>query len=317
MKFISDYSKYVFDGTDAGFVRINKPNEDSNGWRQDTPNGDVFVVCDGMGGHAGGKKASEIAVNAIIEQFTGAQYDDSVQALKDALHRANAQILGFASENPTFKGMGTTACILLLRDAAAWIAHIGDSRIYIFKTNEKELHRITKDHSLVQALADKGEISEEEAETDSRKNIILQALGIKDELNPSIAQILPKTDDIFMLCSDGLTDMVDDEKIENLLADENLSLYQKGEELIEMANRAGGKDNITLQLIQIENSQHQKSEFTSYNPKSRQYDDQSDTEITSQNDAGKKPKKRMFIIAIIIVLLLSGLTLLLINLISK
>ena len=316
MKFISDYSKYVFDGTDAGFARIHKPNEDSNGWAQETPNGDVFVVCDGMGGHAGGKKASQIAVSAIIEHFSGAKYDDPQQTLKDALHRANAQILGFASENPTFKGMGTTACILLLRDASAWIAHIGDSRIYLFKTNEKELHRVTKDHSLVQALADKGEISEEEAETDSRKNIILLALGVKEELNPSIAQVLPKIDDIFLLCSDGLTDMIDDGKIEDLLGDEKLTLYQKGEELIEMANHAGGKDNITLQLIQIEHSQHEKSEFTSYNPKSRQYEKQSDTEITSQNDGRKKPKNiRALIIAVVIVLLLSGLIILLLNLI--
>ena len=271
MNFISDYTKHVFYGTDAGFARIHKPNEDSNGWAKETPNGDIFVVCDGMGGHAGGKKASNIAVNAIIEHFTNVQYSDTHQALSDALHRANVQILGYASENKAFKGMGTTACILLLRDHKAWIAHIGDSRIYLFKTNEKELHRITKDHSLVQALVDKGELSEEETETDSRKNIILQALGIKEELNPTIACVLPKKDDIFVICSDGLTDMLADEVIENVLIDENPTLYQKGEELIEMANRAGGKDNITLQMIQIEHSQHQKSEFTSYNHKSRQF----------------------------------------------
>jgi len=242
-----------------------------------TPNGDVFVVCDGMGGHAGGKKASSLAVESITEYLKREEYANPLQALMDALQFANMQILGYASQNIEFKGMGTTACILLLKADNAYIAHVGDSRIYLYLGEEKQLHRITKDHSYVQTLVDAGEITDEEAEHHPNKNRILKALGIKPELLPSFnyqdRAVLPKKGDVFLICSDGLNSMISDGTIKRVLSGEG-TLEQKGDMLINLALEGengypGGQDNITVELIQIENSVHKKSEFTSFNPISK------------------------------------------------
>ncbi len=134
--------------------RVRKAQEDSHEMKLKTPNGDVFVVCDGMGGHVGGAKASGIAVESIMSFLNNEYYKNPIEGLNGALQFANMQILGYGSQHPELQGMGTTACILLLRDNDAWIAHVGDSRIYIFLGKEKQLHRITKDHSFVQTLID-------------------------------------------------------------------------------------------------------------------------------------------------------------------
>lgn len=244
---------------------VRTAQEDSHDIAVCTPNGDVFVVCDGMGGHVGGKQASSIAVKSIIDYLKREKYGNPIQALNDALQFANLQILGYASEHPDLKGMGTTACILLLQNSEAYIAHVGDSRIYLYLGKEKQLHRITKDHSFVQALVDAGQITDVEAEHHPNKNRILKALGIKPDLSPSIDQVHPKNGDVFIICSDGLSGMVPDAKIREVLM-QNESIENKGETLINLALTAGGLDNITLELIQIVSSPHTKSVFKSYNP---------------------------------------------------
>lgn len=244
---------------------VRTAQEDSHDIAVCTPNGDVFVVCDGMGGHVGGKQASSIAVKSIIDYLKREKYGNPIQALNDALQFANQQILGYASEHPDLKGMGTTACILLLQNSEAYIAHVGDSRIYLYLGKEKQLHRITKDHSFVQALVDADQITDEEAEHHPNKNRILKALGIKPDLSPSIDQVHPKNGDVFIICSDGLSGMVPDAKIREVLM-QNESIENKGETLINLALTAGGLDNITLELIQIVSSPHTKSVFKSYNP---------------------------------------------------
>lgn len=244
---------------------VRTAQEDSHDIAVCTPNGDVFVVCDGMGGHVGGKQASNIAVKSIIDYLKREKYGNAIQALNDALQFANLQILGYASEHPELKGMGTTACIVLLQNSEAYIAHVGDSRIYLYLGKEKQLHRITKDHSFVQALVDAGQITDEEAENHPNKNRILKALGIKPDLSPSIDQVYPKNGDVFIICSDGLSGMVSDAKIEEVLMT-NESIENKGETLINLSLAAGGLDNITLELIQIVSSPHTKSVFKSYNP---------------------------------------------------
>lgn len=244
---------------------VRTAQEDSHDIAVCTPNGDVFVVCDGMGGHVGGKQASSIAVKSIIDYLKREKYGNAIQALNDALQFANLQILGYASEHPELKGMGTTACIVLLQNSEAYIAHVGDSRIYLYLGKEKQLHRITKDHSFVQALVDAGQITDEEAENHPNKNRILKALGIKPDLSPSIDQVYPKNGDVFIICSDGLSGMVSDAKIEEVLMN-NESIENKGETLINLSLAAGGLDNITLELIQIVSSPHTKSVFKSYNP---------------------------------------------------
>jgi protein phosphatase len=250
--------------------KVRTAQEDSHDMAALTPNGDVFVVCDGMGGHVGGKQASSIAVKSILEYLKKEKYGNPLQALNEALQFANMQILGYANEHPELKGMGTTACVLLLHCYEAYIAHAGDSRIYFYLGKEKQLHRITKDHSLVQTLVDTGEISDEEAEHHPNKNRILKALGIKSALEPtfSVEPVLPKNGDVFLICSDGLCGMISDSTIRNVLS-HNTTIKQKGDMLINLALEEGGLDNITLQLIQISNSPHKKSVFESHNPKGR------------------------------------------------
>ncbi len=250
---------------------VRKAQEDSHDWALKTPNGDVFVVCDGMGGHVGGARASSLAVEYIIKQLKEKKYDDPYQALKEALECANMQILGFANDHPEYKGMGTTACIILMQNDGAWIAHVGDSRIYLFLGKEKKLHRITKDHSYVQTLVDAEIITDEQAEHHEHKNRILKALGVTPDLQPSYGKVIPKNGDIFLMCSDGLSGMIPDRTIERVLG-QNTSLEERGELLIKLAMEGetvqpGGQDNCTLELIQVDSSPWPKSEYTSYNPK--------------------------------------------------
>ena len=244
---------------------VRKAQEDSHDMAALTPNGDVFVVCDGMGGHVGGKQASSIAVKSIIEYLKADKYSQPLQALNDALQYANMQILGYANAHPELKGMGTTACIVLLQDSEAYIAHVGDSRIYLYLGKEKQLHRVTKDHSFVQTLVDAGQITDDEAEHHPNKNRILKALGIKPALEPSFNAVKPKNDDVFLICSDGLSGMISDKVIGEMMS-KDVSLRQKGDLLINSALDAGGLDNITIELIKISSSPHSKSKFESYNP---------------------------------------------------
>ena len=254
---------------------VRKAQEDCHGMELKSPNGQVFVVCDGMGGHVGGAKASSLAVESILVYLNKEKYANPIEALNGALQFANMQILGFANEHPEYKGMGTTACILLFQGDEAWIAHVGDSRIYLYLGKEKELHRITKDHSYVQTLVDSEQISDEEAEHHPNKNRILKALGVSPKLEPTFnygnKPIFPKNDDIFLICSDGLSGMIPDKTIERVLAQKGLTLEKKGEQLINLAMegetvKPGGQDNCTVELIKVDNSPWKESEFKSYNP---------------------------------------------------
>jgi len=258
-----DFRKDVVCLTDIGLVR--QANED-NYYATETPNGFLFVLCDGMGGHVGGDKASSIAVSSIVSFFVQKEYTIIQQALADALIVANKQILIAAKENPDLTGMGTTACIILIQEDKVWFAHVGDSRIYLYCNEQQRLHRLTKDHSVVQGLIDMGFISEEEAEHHSQKNQILKTLGVKDDLQPDICtmSVLPANDDIFLICSDGLTGMVADDILQHILT-QNTPLSEKAQNMLTLAKQAGGTDNITLQLIKISNSPHRTSIFESKN----------------------------------------------------
>lgn len=266
---------------------VRKAQEDSHDYKFMTPNGDLFVVCDGMGGHVGGKKASTIAVDCIIEYLSREEYQDIPAAIDAALQYANMQILGYAQTNPEFRGMGTTACIVLLQEDKAYIAHVGDSRIYLHLGKEKQLHRVTKDESFVQKLVDIGEITDDEAENHPNKNRILNALGIKPNMMTNVQVIEPKNGDTFMICSDGLNGMVKDTVMEQCL-NSDVSLDAKGKALIGQALQNGGLDNVTVELIHIDNSPHKKSNFKSYNPQSRKSKGDK-----SSNDGKKRKSKKM------------------------
>ena len=266
MSLVDFREENIFEDSVTGHVR--KANEDASDMAAQTPNGDVFVVCDGMGGHAGGATASKIAVGSIIYYLQHEEYPNPQKALYHALEYANRQILGYADKHAELRGMGTTVCILLLQDDKAWIAHVGDSRIYLFLGKERRLHRITKDHSYVQTLVDIGEITDEQAEMHPQKNCITKALGIKPDIKSEVAfnPTLPKNGDVFLICSDGLSGMINDSTIEDVLT-QKTSILKKGRKLIQLALENGGLDNITVQLIQVSNSPYMESVFKSYNPK--------------------------------------------------
>lgn len=258
----------VFECENIGKVRMSQ--EDSHGMKMLTPNGDVFVLCDGMGGYAGGRQASSIGVKCILEYFQKEKQADPVKALDGAIQFANTQIIGYAAEHPELRGMGTTVCILLIQEEKVWLAHVGDSRIYLFLKTEQELHRISKDHSYVQSLVDSGQITDEEAENRPDRNKILKALGVNQHVCPSISEVpvLPKSGDIFLLCSDGLSDMVTDSVIERIMQNE-CSVEYKGKMLMDEALNNGGHDNVTIQLVAVSESPYTKTEFKSFNPKHR------------------------------------------------
>ena len=240
----------IGNATDVGKVR--RVNEDYYGTRE-TLNGEVVVVCDGMGGHAGGETASRLAVESIIASLNSKHSVDPLNALNEALIYANKVILDYAHEHPELKGMGSTCVALLLKDNFVYFAHVGDSRIYLYSKNN--LQQLTKDHSFVQSLVDAGAISLQDAESHPRKNEITNALGLERMQPPSLCQkpYKPRKGDILLLCTDGLTGMVSDAQIQELLGSD-MVLYDKAKELVLLANRAGGVDNITLQLVQFSGS---------------------------------------------------------------
>ena len=253
-----------FSKTVVGLVR--KANEDSIG-HIITPNKsniNVRIVCDGMGGHIGGAKASNIAINSIREYFLNTPNPVPQVALNDAISFANLQIFGSAQAEPEFKGMGTTCTVLLESEGLIYIAHVGDSRIYIH-TDEK-LYRITKDHSYVQGLVDKGEISDQQMETHPNKNQLTRALGIAAEVEAEVASkpILAKSGDFFLLCSDGLNGLINDRMINSVIKTNN-TLETKCDNLITMAEAAGGHDNISVDLIEVLDSEHIKTQFVNKN----------------------------------------------------
>ena len=273
--------------------KIRKANEDFCGYDK-TLNGHVFVVCDGMGGHVGGARASELGVKSIIEFFQKEFYDNLILAIDRSFQFANEQIFAQTLEDPSLKGMGTTVALLIIRDDDCYIGHIGDSRIYL-KTGG-ELHRITKDHSFVQGLVDQGIITDEEAESHPKKNQILKALGHSLDVQGTICQkpIKVKTGDVFLLCSDGLNGMINDRYIEKCINSNNL--IESGESLYQGAMDNRGADNITLILVGIEESNHSgKSEFISFTPSrspSTVYFFEKGKENEEQNSKRKPTQKR-------------------------
>lgn len=253
-----------FSKTVVGLVR--KANEDSIG-NITTPNNsniNLRIVCDGMGGHIGGAKASDIAVKKIQEYFSNTPNPVPQIALNEAISFANIQIYGAAQAEPEYKGMGTTCTVLLESEGLIYIAHVGDSRIYIY--TDQKLYRITKDHSYVQGLVDKGEITDQQMETHPKKNQLTRALGIAPEVEVEVAAkpILAKTGDSFLLCSDGLCGLINDKMINSVLTTHH-PLEIKCQNLITMAEAAGGHDNISVDLTEVLQSDHVTTQFINKN----------------------------------------------------
>lgn len=224
--------------TDRGKVR--KLNEDTFGY-----NDCLFVVADGMGGHQAGEVASAIAVETILKaNLTG----DIKAALKKTLALANQTIFTQAEKNTELTGMGTTVAVLYLENDLAYVTNIGDSRVYYLSNNK--LNQLTSDHSLVNELVKNGEITVEEAKSHPQRNILTQALGSNDTLDPEIIKLKINKGDKFLLCSDGLTSSVSETLIKELIS-QKIDLEIIVDQLINSANEFGGADNITVVLVEI------------------------------------------------------------------
>lgn len=250
IKFNNDFAIEVGNATDVGLVR--EKNEDYFE-SFESPFGYVSIVCDGMGGHTAGEIASRLAVSTIKEYMLSNSGSDSQvsQKIVNAIHFANQRIIDKWDEEPELKGMGTTIVLLVIKENTAYYAHVGDSRIYLVRNSK--IYQITKDHSFVQTLIDGGLITYEEAENHPRKNEITQALGISDSIVVSINEIgLPLyKSDTFILCSDGLSGMVRDEDIQRIIIRNNPQ--EASMLLITTANKFGGQDNITVQVVKVVN----------------------------------------------------------------
>lgn len=236
--------------TDVGRVRQENQDDYRAG---ELPGGAVWaLVCDGMGGAKGGREASQGACN-VIENFFQEQYaqcgaGQEEQFLKKALLYANRFVFQKAAHEEALAGMGTTAVCALVRSGNVYLCHAGDSRAYLIR--DGKLTQLTHDHSYVQELVDCGTITEEEAEHHPQKNIITKALGVDYRLEPEFTAAKLKREDRLLLCTDGLTNMVPVEEMEELLAQG--TFYDLPDRLIEAANAHGGSDNITALLLAVE-----------------------------------------------------------------
>ncbi|GIW72526.1 MAG: hypothetical protein KatS3mg102_2068 [Planctomycetota bacterium] len=211
--------------------------------------GRLILVCDGMGGHAGGERASRLAVETIIREYAADRNPDRAQALRAAIEKANRAIWDEAQANPQLKGMGSTALALVLRQGLAIIGHVGDSRCYLIRN--QQLHHMTKDHSLVQQMVDEGLIRPEDMENHPDKNVILRSMGVKPEVEVDISQGPYEVGDIYVLSSDGLTGLVSDEEIRQVCLHLQNNPMEACRQLIDRANQYGGYDNITVQVVRV------------------------------------------------------------------
>jgi protein phosphatase len=235
--------------TDIGLRRTN--NEDAS---LSLPELGLFALSDGMGGASAGEIASRYFIDTVCEVFKNQNHatEERLCALaQEAFRLSNQRIINHATEHPHDQGMGCTGELLIFHANRYLIGHVGDSRIYLLRKGK--LRQITKDHSLVQLQVDQGIITSEEAKMHPMKNIILRALGSNPTLPLDIIKGTVQLNDMFLLCSDGLSDMVDDKEIQNTLASRQTVEY-KVQSLISAANSAGGKDNITVILCAVESA---------------------------------------------------------------
>ncbi|MGV6859468.1 MAG: Stp1/IreP family PP2C-type Ser/Thr phosphatase [bacterium] len=240
--------------TDTGCVRTH--NEDSIG--EEIELGTV-VLADGMGGYHGGEVASGIAVNTILnylhehlpdtapgiaDKETGL-HSESILA-RDAIAHANTTILSTASNQQQYKGMGTTVVLGIFHNDKLTVAHVGDSRMYRYRNGD--LEHMTVDHTLLQELIDRGFYTEEEARQSLNKNLVTRALGIEDPVQVDVHETQTEPGDIYLLCSDGLNDMILDEDILLALKTFSHKLQDAADNLVKLAKENGGKDNISVIL---------------------------------------------------------------------
>ncbi len=231
--------------TDIGMIRTT--NQDSYAAGELPGSVAWAVVCDGMGGVAGGSFASSTAVKLISERISssyrpGMSENSIKNMLTSAIIAANISVFDMGQENPDLTGMGTTVVVAIIVDETVYIAHVGDSRAYILSNGK--LNQLTKDHSFVQEMVDSGRLTPDEARDDPRKNLITRALGVNEDIRVDFCQEYISENEVLILCTDGLTNFVEPNEISELTNDKKY--YEYAERLVNRANYNGGGDNITV-----------------------------------------------------------------------
>lgn len=209
--------------------------------------GALFAIADGMGGASAGEFASRLSLQIFTKEYYRSAPKSVPRLLSEAVEAANRRVYDAAEGNPEYHGMGTTLSSLTILGDGAYIAHVGDSRVYLLRENN--LVQITDDHSLVAEQVRTGIISEEEARDHSLKNLITRAIGIKDSVEPDLLSLRLHKNDIFLICSDGLSNMVEDVDIASSL--EAQTLQGAARILVGKALEGGGSDNISVALVRI------------------------------------------------------------------
>jgi serine/threonine protein phosphatase PrpC len=271
--------------TDTG--RQRHANEDSYFARAP-----LFAVADGMGGAQAGEVASRIAAGAF-ERGPRSDSDSAEGQLEEIAQKANREIHQLAQKDSSRAGMGTTLTAAMLRDDEVALGHVGDSRAYLLR--EGQLKRLTKDHSLVEELRRQGRLTEEQAEEHPQRSIITRALGPEPEVELDVHTHQARPRDVFLLCSDGLTSMVREERLREILLESD-SLQQAVDRCVREANRMGGRDNITVVLFRVAGDEEEPA------PAPEALDDTatdlSRDELRAEVGKERRPRRRLRVVAI-------------------
>ena len=236
----------TFSITDIG--RKRKMNQDYV-YTSEIPVGNlpnIFIVADGMGGHNAGDYASRFTVETVVREIERSEKTDPKELFAEAVKVANREILTLAGQNENLSGMGTTLVLATCEGNKLTVANIGDSRLYVLGD---ELKQITKDHSFVDEMVRLGNLDKETAKNHPDKNIITRAIGADEVVEADFFDVELKEGDMVLMCSDGLTNMLEDEEIRMILHGQR-DIVEKAEELIKAANQNGGKDNIAVVLVE-------------------------------------------------------------------
>jgi PPM family protein phosphatase len=231
--------------SDQGKVRTS--NED---WFVAEPEENVFLVADGMGGHAAGEIASQIAASTVRETILGISLDPAPEELLQlAVQNANTQVYETQKLQPEYRGMGSTLTVLLFRDTRFYVAQVGDSRAYLLRSGK--LIQLTRDHSLVWPLFESGVLSKDDISRHPQKNLITRSIGTHPQVDVDLESDPVVEGDIFLLCSDGLTDVLSDHEIRDVLATRGKNPQEISDMLVRAANAGGGPDNITVIVVRV------------------------------------------------------------------